>query len=278
MSKTSLLLLGTGTPNCDPARAQTCSAVIVDDFPYFVDCGGGTIQRISQAEGIGHESMRSEKITHMFLTHLHPDHVVGLADFMIAPWVRERVNPIYIHGPKGTKAMVEHLLAAFTLGIGEHANGLAPVEASIGVNVVEYDEGIFYEDDKVSVEAFRVSHGGLDAYGFKFITPDKTIVFSGDTGPVDIMYDKAMGCDILVHEVYCKKALDQRDPGWKAYHLMAHTSTIKVADIANKTKPNLVVLHHSMTWGLATDEEMMEEITSRYDGTVHLGRDLDYFE
>ena len=43
---------------------------------------------------------------------------------------------------------------------------------------------------------------GLEAYGYKFETADKTIVISGDTTPTDALVEAATGCDILVHEVY----------------------------------------------------------------------------
>ena len=276
MSKTSLLLLGTGTPNCEADKAQTSSAVIVDNFPYIVDCGGGTVQRMAEAQGKGHTALESPNLTRIFLTHLHPDHVVGLADFIIAPWVRRRTEPVHIYGPKGTEEMVANLLKAFQIGIGEHDHGLAPITAPIGAIAHEYDAGIIYEDERVNVEAFRVAHGGLDAFGLKFISEDKTIVFSGDTGPVDILKEKAKGCDILVHEVYCKKALDQRDAGWQGYHTVAHTSGIDVGKIANEAQPDLVVLHHVLLWGLATENELLAEISSEYDGAVWLGKDLDY--
>ena len=55
----------------------------------------------------------------------------------------------------------------------------------------------------LSVEAFTVPHGSFDdAYGFRFTTEDKVIVFSGDTGPSKTLEKFAAGADILVHEVY----------------------------------------------------------------------------
>ena len=69
------------------------------------------------------------------------------------------------------------------------------------MEVTEIKSGIIYKDDRVTVEAFPVSHGTLECYGYKFITPDKTIVITGDTAPLDIVAEKAKDCDILLHEV-----------------------------------------------------------------------------
>ncbi|MEM7331617.1 MAG: MBL fold metallo-hydrolase [Chloroflexota bacterium] len=278
MSKTKLVLLGTGTPNCDPNRYQNASAIIINDQPYIIDCGGGTIQRISEAESRGIAELNDSKLTRLFLTHLHPDHVVGLGDFIIAPWVKTRVDPVQIYGPVGTRNMVEHLLRAFQIGIGEHQNGLAALDAPLEVEVYEFEEGFVYEDGNVYVESFRVEHGSLDAFGLRFVTEDKTIVHSGDTRALPIMAQAAKGADILIHEVYCKASLDMRDPRWQRYHSTAHTSTIELAEIANKAQPGLLILNHSMTWGLQTEETMLKEITDLYNGRVVLGNDLDVFE
>lgn len=278
MSSTKLIILGSGTPNCLPERHQQSAAIVVGDQSYLIDCGGGTIQRIAQAEAMGISALHDAKLTRLFLTHLHPDHVVGLPDLMIAPWVKTRTEPLQIYGPKGTRKMVEHIQIAFEIGIGEHLNGLAPIEKQFIVEVFEYEEGVIYTDDNLSVEAFRVSHGGLDAFGLKIVTLDKTIVHSGDTCAVPIMSEQAKDADILIHEVYCKASLDQRDAGWQAYHRAAHTSTVELADIANAARPKLLVLNHTMTWGLQPDEMLLEEIAALYDGEVVLGEDLMVFE
>ena len=114
MSRTQVVLLGTGNPNLEPPdRYQSSLAVIVDDVPYIVDCGGGTVQRLSQAwHEKGIDALAAEHLTRLFLTHLHPDHTTGLPDFLIALWL-EREDPVHIWGPTGTKALVEHILAGY---------------------------------------------------------------------------------------------------------------------------------------------------------------------
>ena len=273
MASTTLVLLGTGTPNILPDRFQSSYAVIVDDRPYVVDCGGGTLQRLSQAfydKRI--TALRMPDLTRLFLTHLHPDHTTGLADFIIAPWVEGRKETLTIHGPRRTDALVKHLLEAYSIGIAEHRNGLAPINHEITVKVEPLVVGEIYRDAYVTVEAFRVNHGGLEAYGFKFVTPNGIIVFSGDTCPVDTLIEAAQGCDILVHEVYSAERLKQRPVEWQRYHQAVHTSTMELVEIVQKAQPKLLILTHQLFWG-QSEEGLLAEIN--YPGKVISGRDLD---
>ncbi|MEM7113988.1 MAG: MBL fold metallo-hydrolase [Chloroflexota bacterium] len=273
---TKLVLLGTGTPNMEPTKFQSSLAIIVDGQSYIVDCGGGTIQRLSQARAKGLEGLEPPNLTHLFLTHLHPDHTVGLADFMIAPWVEGRKRPLKIYGPQKTDQLVNGLLAAYETGIAEHRDGDAGVNHPLLIETDAISSGVIYQDPFVTVEAFPVSHGDLEAYGLKFTTPDKTIVISGDTCPVDALLEQAQGCDILVHEVYSADAWQRKPKQWQGYHQKVHTSTIELAAIANKARPDLLVLVHQLTWD-TTDAALVAELTALYDGKVVSGKDLNIF-
>lgn len=277
MSQTKLVLLGTGTPNIMPSRYQSSLAIVVDDVPYLVDCGGGAIQRASEAfHHKGIKALDLKNLSKVFLTHLHPDHTTGLADLIIAPWVLDREEPLHVWGPHGTGSMVNHLLKAYKIGIGEHRDGIAPINHPLKVNVTEIAVGKIYQDERVSVTAFQAKHGGLEAYGYKFVSKDKTIVISGDTTPTEAMIEQATGCDILVHEVYSIDKFETRSPEWQAYHRNAHTSAKELADIARKAKPKLLVLVHQLFWG-ASEAELFDEVFRYYRGSVVSGHDLDVF-
>jgi len=277
MSQTKLVLLGTGTPNILPSRYQSSFAILVDDVPYLIDCGGGAVQRASEAfHNKGIKGLELKNLSRVFLTHLHPDHTTGLPDLIIAPWVLDREEPLQVWGPEGTGSMVNHLLKAYKAGIGEHRDGLAPINHPLKVTVTEIAAGKIYQDDRIKVTAFPGRHGGLEAYGYKFETADKTIVISGDTTPTDELVEAATGCDILVHEVYSLDKFETRPPEWQTYHKNAHTSTKELADIAKKAKPKLIVLVHQLFWG-ATESELFDELMRYYRGSIISGHDLDVF-
>ncbi len=110
--------------------------------------------------------------------------------------------------------MTEHILMAYETDIDFRIHGFEKAnEQGYQVDVTEIEEpGIVYKDDRVTVEAFPVSHGTLISYGYKFVTADRTIVISGDTAPLDIVAEKAAGCDILLHEVEYSAGIACREP------------------------------------------------------------------
>ena len=141
------------------------------------------------------------------------------------------------------------------------------------------------------VEAFPVSHGTLECYGYKFTTPDRTIVITGDTAPLDLVAEKSKGCDILLHEVEYAAGISCREPKWQKYHREVHTLSTDLAGVAKKANPKLLVTYHriyhmnvqdnhknlaaEMAW---RDTAILDEIRDAgYDGYVVNGKDLDVF-
>ncbi len=265
-------MLGTGTPNVDPERSGPALAVVVDGFPYLIDCGAGLVQRAHAA------GLEASDLSRLFITHRHSDHTVGLPDLIFTPWVLGREEALKVYGPSGVTAMTEHLRAAYAKDIEVRLSGDEPINRTgHAVESQEIEPGVFYRDSRVTVEAFGVNHGNWpDAFGFKFTTADRTIVVSGDTGPTDNLLDIADGCDILVHEVYSAERLKTRPAVWQKYHRGAHTSTRELADLASRVRPGLLVLYHQLFWG-CSDADLLDEIREGYGGEVVSARDLDIY-
>lgn len=274
---TQLLLLGTGTPNYAPGRAQQASAVLIDDQAYLIDAGDGVMLRLAEAAARGIEACAQPRLTRLFLTHLHPDHTAGLPGLIIGPWVQMRREPLQIFGPPGTQALVDGILSGYAGGIRAHRDGLAPIDHPLAVEVTEYDSGTIYADDRVTITAFRVDHGVITAFGLKFVAADRVIVHSGDTRPTATLVKHAQGCDILVHEVYYAPSLTSRPAAWQAYHRAVHTSSAELGAIARAVRPGLLVLNHQLIWGGYTEDDLMAELRAGYDGAVAFGRDLSTF-
>jgi ribonuclease Z len=175
--------------------------------------------------------------------------------------------------------MTENIIKAYQDDIKYRLYGLEPANnEGWRVNAHEISEGPIYKDENITVEAFLVKHGTWpNAYGYRFTTPDKVIVVSGDTTPCENIIKYSKDADILIYEVYSKRGFDRKDEFWKSYHSSNHTSTYELAEIANKTKPRLLILYHVLFWG-SSNEEILEEISEHYDGKVVVGEDLDVFE
>jgi len=275
---TAVVLLGTGTPNAEPDRQGSALAIVVDDAPYLVDFGPGVVRRAREAQQTkGIDGLALPNLKRAFLTHLHSDHTAGYPDLILTPWVLGRDEPLQVYGPTGLRSTTENILAAYQADIHERLYGLEPANPQ-GYQVVvhEIEAGVCYQDDRVMVEAFPVEHGSWPAFGFRFTTPDKIIVISGDTCPVESVAQQATGCDILIHEVYAVTGLASRPQAWQQYHRSVHTSSHELAAIASRARPGLLVLVHQLMWGVSEDD-LLAEISEGYDGTVAYGRDLDVY-
>jgi ribonuclease Z len=278
---TKVVLLGTGTPNADPDRSGPGVAIVVNGTTYLVDFGPGIVRRaaaMSPSYGGPIAGLETDKLNHAFLTHLHSDHSVGLPDLILTSWVMGRNRPLELYGPKGIEDMTAHILKAYEADIQYRLHGLEPAnDEGWRVNVHTIKEGLVYEDDNVRVEAFPVRHGEWpNAFGYRFTTPDRVIVVSGDAIPDKTLEKYAQNADILIHEVYSVKGFRNRGEVWQNYHRTHHTSAHELGEIASRVKPKLLVLYHVLFWG-ASEESILEEVREKYTGDVVLGHDFDVF-
>jgi ribonuclease BN (tRNA processing enzyme) len=281
-SGTQVVLLGTGNPNPDPLHAGPSVAIIVNNTPYLVDFGPGLVRQaaaLTPYYGGIIPALEARNLTRAFLTHLHSDHTAGYPDLILTPWVMGREEPLEVYGPPGTRELTDHILKAYRADIQYRLHGLEPINhRGWHVNVHEMDEGIIYSDANVKVEAFQVQHGTWPyAYGFRFSTPDKRIVISGDTAPCENILQFSHRVDILLHEVYYQETFNRLGTGWQDYHSTHHTSTLELAEIARISQPKTLILYHTLYWG-GTDEDLLQEIRTIYDGEVLAGSDLQVIE
>jgi ribonuclease BN (tRNA processing enzyme) len=273
---TQIVLLGTGTPGWDPDRSGPATAIVVNGTPYLIDFGPGVVRRAGAAYQKGVKALLPINLHVVFLTHRHVDHTVGYSDLIFSPAQigGARKLPLEVYGPKGLKDMTEHILKAHMLN---------PDDPRYKVNAHEITPGIVYKDDNVTVKAFPVAHGDLEAFGFRFETPDRTIVISGDTTPTQSVIDNCQSCDVLIHESYSMKTYNAVSAAAQANRRTLHTSTVQLAELAGKAKPGLLILYHRSNLGGVLEEvpnpeeAFLEEIRRGYAGKVVVGHDLDIY-
>jgi ribonuclease BN (tRNA processing enzyme) len=286
MSSTQIVMLGTGTPRPDPERSGPATAIIANGTPYLVDFGPGVIRRAAAAyqRGVTAIGRGVVNVTRAFLTHLHADHTAGYPDLILTPWIMGRTRSLAVFGPKGLAAMTHHVLAGWQVDIANRVNGIDRLpSAGCEVKAHEIEAGHIYEDDNVCVTAFRVRHGTIeDAFAFRFETPDKVIVISGDTAPAEAMVEHAKGCDVLIHEAYSEETFNQISPRWQEYRRKYHTSARELANLAGRINPGLLILYHRVNVGAPMtapnpEQAVLSEICSAYRGEVVVGHDLDIY-
>ena len=211
-----ILTMGTGDPAPNTYRFGPAMALIVNDYPYFIDCGEGWLRALNRS-AITQKSMDLTKVfnlnnlKYLFLTHLHEDHTVGIPSFILGPYKYGSSTDKVIFGPEGTEQLVDCILQGWQVDRQTGTQG--PTHATPEGNSATVGEidprtefpGPFFEDDNVKVEAFRTkqAHGSLRfTYAYRFTTkPDgRIIAFGGDGHYSEGLTEAAENADVLVIE------------------------------------------------------------------------------
>ena len=290
------MLLGTGTPVPDPDRSGPATAIVVDDSAYLVDFGPGVVRRSKAAVLERHiAALEPANLKVAFVTHLHSDHTAGYPDLILTGWTAGRRTPLEVYGPKGLQSMTEHILQAYRIDIETRTNPEGDQRGNPDawkVNAHEIKSGVIYRDPKVRVTAFPTKHA-MESYGYRFDTPDRSIVISGDTNPTEETIKACSGCDVLIHEARTEELFAKLPEASHSFGAKNHTTSEQLAALASKAKPGLLIVYHAwiswwpppahqpavLTTGElhSTPDALQKEIGARYSGNFVIGRDLDVF-
>jgi ribonuclease BN (tRNA processing enzyme) len=280
--RTQVVLLGTGSPPADPLRSGPATAIVVNDTSYLVDLGPGVVRRAAAAAEKGIPSLAANRLQTAFVTHLHSDHTVGYPDLIFSTWVQGRRAPLKVYGPAGLVRMTTHIMEAWQADIDIRTRGLEH-RTRTGLDVEPHDvtPGIVYQDANVKVTAFPNTHGEWTAtFGYRFDTADRSIVISGDTNPSEALVQQCQKCDVLIHEAYSDEYRPADMANWLEYRSKYHTTTSQLAQIAARTNPGLLIIHHRGV-GLGareiSEEQYIAEVRRGYSGKVVVGHDLDVY-
>jgi len=215
-----VLVMGTGDPTPNPFRYGPALAVIVNDYPYFVDCGEGWWRALAHStltqDAIDLPSIFAlPNLKYMFLTHLHEDHTVGLPSFVNNPYKFGPGADKKVFGPEGVDEMIRHINAAWSIDRHELAQGslVYPPDGSTAVGIPVWPRTTtkgrkIFEDDNVIVEAFPSRHGFLEhtyAYRFTAKSDGRVFAFGGDGTYSEGLVAAAKDADILFVEGITRK-------------------------------------------------------------------------
>lgn len=267
-------LLGTGTPLPLMARFGPSILVQAGGHNLLFDGGRGVTQRLFTLK------IPLGKIEHVFLTHLHSDHVVGIPDLWLsgwlgAPWAR-RKGPFKITGPVGTADMMAGLEKAYAWDIKTRINDQRLNPANLKPEATDMTEGVVFEKDGIRVSAIKVNHGEkIDpAYGYRIDYDGRSVVLSGDTKYTDNLVKNAKGADLIIHSVasiapkLLKKSKIMRSI------LSHHSEPEDTARVFNAIKPKLAVYSHIVLYGGQKPADVMRRARTAYSGPLMVGKDL----
>jgi ribonuclease Z len=206
-----LTVLGSGSPEAHVRRASSGYLLELGSDRILFDCGGGVFDNLLRA---GH---RPGDITHLFLTHLHSDHMMDYARLVHAAW-DEGAPSLHVFGPPpirritegyfGPEGVLSHDLRARTelpqsKAVWVARGGTLP-RPWPAPEVTEIGDGFVFEGTGWHLEAREVPHAQpfLECLAFAVSDGRRRFVYSGDAGPCRGQYDLAESADLLLHWCY----------------------------------------------------------------------------
>ena len=164
----------------------------------LIDCNGVCVQRLTAA-GIAFEDLG-----HIFLTHEHIDHISALTSLMHQIWVKgclyrpaenRRTHPLHFYANAPTLKSVRALFESVNLPRHPH---MFPME----FHELD-DKGGTIQAGEINATYYPVNHGPTPCFGLTAMGTGRRLVYSGDTEPLQAIYDHLSDGDVLVHD--CNK-------------------------------------------------------------------------
>ena len=272
-----------GTSSAVHSYNRNHPAIILKAFgeTMLFDCGEGTQRQLIFAK------VSPMKISKIFLSHYHGDHILGLPGLLQSMNFRGRETKLTIYGPKGINDLKN---AIFNLG---YCKIDFPIEfIEIGTETIESCEEYIIKSQDVNHQvpclaytvkelkkprflrekaielgvpvgpAFGKLHNGEEVeVNGKIIKPEQVlgparkgnkVTYSGDTTPCEEMIEFAKDSTLLIHEsTYVNEDADKAKDNF-------HSTSSDAARIAKKSNSKQLVLTHFSTRYTSLDDLLKE--------------------
>ncbi len=231
-------------------RHPTAQVVTLNEQLFLIDCGEGTQMQLSKYR------IRRSRINHIFISHLHGDHYFGLPGLLTSFGLMSREHDLHIHAPEPLKQILDLLFST--------------ADTKFPFAIYFYPllkEGAIVDEDKFSVECFRVYHR-IECWGFiirekkkpRKIDIDKIVHYNIPT----VHYEKLkQGEDYITEsgEVIKNEAVTMPASTPRSYAFCG--DTIYNENIGNKLR-NVTMLYHETTYL----KNLEERAASRFHSTT----------
>lgn len=138
-----LTILGFNSALPKRKSAPTAQLLEIANRHFLIDCGEGTQVQLRRAKA------KFSKINHIFISHLHGDHVFGLIGLISTLQLLGKETPLHIFGPAGIQDFIQNQL--------RHTQS----NCSFDLNFTELSgkqSQLIFEDEKVEVFTIPLDH------------------------------------------------------------------------------------------------------------------------
>ncbi len=293
MQPFKVYILGCGSALPTLKHNASSQIVLIRDKMFMIDCGEGTQVQLRRSR------INFNKLSAVFITHLHGDHCFGLIGLISTFGMLGRISPLHIYAPKDFFPILQQQLDVFCCGL-EYKVVFHPVDTE--------KNDIIYEDRSLTVTSIPLNHriaccgylfrekstlphirrDMIDFYkipecqrnniknGADWITADGEVIpnsnltspsdpprsyaYCSDTKYIPDLYKMVKGADMLYHEAtYCSENENRAS-------LYYHSTAKQAATVALKAGvKKLVVGHFSARY--ENEDVILKEAQSVFPNT-----------
>ncbi len=138
-----LTILGSSSATPIYNRHPTSQLLIIRDHHFLIDCGEGTLTQLLNYR------IKYHKITHIFISHLHGDHYLGLVGLISTFHLQGRINDLHIYGQQELMDIIEIQLRISNMHLRYNL---------IFHSVMHYAAEVVFEDQEVMVRSVVLNH------------------------------------------------------------------------------------------------------------------------
>lgn len=290
--------MGSGSAKPSPVHNPSCTVVNFRENLFMVDCGEGAQKELQR------QRLKLPRLNHIFLTHLHGDHVFGLPGLLGTMALSGLEGDITIHTFEDGRRILSSIFDYFNRGL--------PIDVKF--NVIRPEEAVVFENSALRVRTIPLKHKipavgyvfeekprlrhidrqacdfhGVPIWAFPaikagedFTRPDGTVIPNAfltkdpaparsyahisDTAYITSLAEKIKGVDLLFHETtYLTPDVDKaRERG--------HSTAAQAAQVALEAgAKRLLTGHYSSRY--KDDNLFAEEARMVFPGEVILGKE-----
>ena len=240
-----LTFLGSGGSAVSAKRA--CPSMLVDESIVF-DLGPGALGNIRRSR------IETERMSSVFISHCHADHISDLIPFLWAIQIDGRKNPLHITGPPGFKLIFQKL---------RECTNTPDTFFTFPLTVTEIQFG-----DKIgNIQTCQTDHS-IPTLAFRLDSRGKSICYGADTIYSPALIQLARDVDLLVHEA---TFLEDQAP---IAELTKHSTARMAGRSGREARARQLALFHIPPPNDHREEEFLHEAAQAYGSEVTLATDL----
>jgi ribonuclease Z len=266
-----VIVLGSGSPLPDPARAGPSTLVRTTVGDLLFDCGRGVLMRAAAA------ASSAAAFQALFLTHLHSDHITDLNDIFTTRWITSFApSPLPVFGPDGTSALLRAMEAMLEPDIGYRLGHHADLTWRPQCPATEVEHGVVFENGDVRVTVAPTDHAPVrPTVGYRIDDGDRSVVIAGDTVPCPGLDELCVDADVLVHTVVRRDLIELIGLPRLQDVLDYHSSVPDAAQTAARGGVRTLVLTHLVPAPApGAEQEWIDQAAPHFQGQVIVAADL----